>query len=289
MSRATSRARAELSLIAVVAVWGWTFTAVKDATEQVPVFSFLALRFGLAFLVFLPLIRRSSEDEPKSSALFPGLFCGAILALGYALQTLGLTATSSGRSGVITGISVALVPIGVGVLFRQKIRTLEWTGVILALVGFGVLGTGDAPLNKGDLLVLGCAVAFAGHVIALDRWAKGRSARSLAAIQVGTAAALFTGLAIWREGFDGFLAVDRSAAIAIAITGIVATTWAFTVQTRAQQQVSATRIALILALEPVFALIAGAVLRGETLGPSAWVGGGCVLAGMLCAELGPGK
>ena len=282
--------RAELSLIVVVAVWGWAFVAVKEAIERIPLLTFLSLRFSLAFLVFLPLLRRGKgSGNATRSAWIPGLLCGTILALGYALQTLGLAETSSGRSGVITGISVALVPIGIGIFFRQRIRQLEWTGVVLALIGFGILGTGDAPLNWGDLLVLGCAVAFAGHIIALDRWAKGRSAVELAATQVGTAAAVFLALALWHDGLDGFTAIDRSTAIAIAVTGIVATTWGFTVQTRAQQHVSATRIALIVALEPVFALIAGAVLRDEGLGPSAWIGGGCVLAGMLCAELGPRK
>ena len=291
-----SRLAAEGALIAVVALWGWTFVTVKDATESVPVFTFLALRFTLAAIAFAPLLllarrKRGSDDRKSAGArgtITVGVAAGGILALGYGLQTFGLTETTSGRSGVITGVSVALVPIGLGTFFRQKVGRAEWTGVVLALLGFLFLGIGDAPLGSGDFLVLGCAVAFAAHVILLGRAAKGKRVLPLAAIQVSTAAALFIVAALFFEGTAGLPRLDDGAIWrAVAWTGIGATTLGFAIQTRAQQVTSPTRIALILALEPVFALAAGHLGHGESLGLGALVGSGLVLAGMLCAELSP--
>ena len=286
---------AEVALVGVVAVWGWTFVTVKDATESVPIFTFLALRFTVAALGFAPLLllrrRRAATLGQRTgkgrSTVGVGIGAGVILALGYALQTFGLSETASGRSGVITWISVALVPIGMGTLFHQKVRRAEWTGVVLALVGFLILGTGDAPLGAGDLLVLGCAVAFAAHVIALGRWASGRSVVALAAAQVTTAAILFAIAAVIFEGDQGLPQIEGSAWRAVILTGLVATTLGFAVQTRAQQVASPTRIALILALEPVFALLAGHLWHDEKFGLGAILGFGLVLAGMLSAELSP--
>ena len=150
---------------------------------------------------------------------------------------------------------------------------------------------GTVGNHSADLLVLGCAVAFAAHVIALDRLAPGRAVLPLAATQVWTAALLFTAVALWRDRGEwpsgGLSAIPIEVWGAVALTGIVATTLAFSVQTRAQQVSTPTRIALILALEPVFAAVAARIAHDEEIGVEKWVGGGLVIAGMLWAELAP--
>ena len=288
---------AELALIAIVAVWGWTFVAVKEAIEEVPVFTFLAGRFTIAAVAFIPWIlwsRRSTpsvESPPSTPVRKPvvvaGIAIGALLAIGYALQTFGLALIDSGRSGVITGVSTALVPLGAWLILRQRVRAGEWIGVLLALAGFALLGFGDAPLGFGDLLVFGCAVAFAGHVVALGQVARDRPVLPLAFTQVATAAASFTILALFVDGPGAFLEISTNAVEALLITGLVATTLGFSVQTWAQSVSSPTRIVLIIALEPVFAIAAGVIWNGEALSLSILCGAGLVIGGMLCAELSP--
>ncbi|MGA1535007.1 MAG: DMT family transporter [Planctomycetota bacterium] len=298
MAGRSSALGSELALILIVAIWGWAFVWVKDAIGVLPELTFNALRFSVAALAFLPwlLVLRRMPASATASAegrgvLGAGILAGAILALGYALQTLGLERTSAGRSGVITGISVVLVPIMMATLFSQRVRRAEWRGVGLALLGLLLLGVGDQPLGLGDLLVLGCAVAFAAHVVALDRLAPGRSVIRLAAAQVSTAAVLFIVAALLLDGDRGptrdLGALPLEVWGAIALTGLVGTTLAFAVQTRAQQCSTPTRIALILALEPVFALIAGRVEHGESPGGPALFGCVLIVGGMLSAELGP--
>ena len=96
-----------LLLLAVTVVWGWTFVLVKDAITQYPTLPFLELRFLLAVLVMVALVRRL----PTRRELMVGLTAGAVLAGGYLFQTLGLTTTSPGNAGLITGLFVVFTPL----------------------------------------------------------------------------------------------------------------------------------------------------------------------------------
>ena len=74
--------------------------------------------------------------------------------------------------------------------------------------------------------------------------------------------------------------------VALVITSVAASAGAFLIQTRAQREVSPTRTAVILTMEPVFAGLFGFLLAGERLTGRGWLGAGLILAGMLVAELG---
>lgn len=293
---------ADLSLVGIVAVWGYTFVTVKEATETVPVFTFLLLRFGVASLAFVPflLLRRrapaiGSADRGAPSRAGPGLAgvglagvgVGILLGLGYVFQTFGLAHTTPARSGVITGMSVVLVPFGARYALRQRVGTFEWIGVLLAVTGFLLLGTGEGAVGIGELLVLGCAVAFAAQIVALARVAPGRAVLPLAAVQVVTVAVALVVPAAVLEWHDGFPAVSPQAWFAVGLTGLVATTGGFAVQTWAQKITSPTHVALILALEPVFAMGASRIWTGELLTGAALAGAACIVLGMLTAEFGP--
>jgi drug/metabolite transporter (DMT)-like permease len=284
---------ADLALVFIVAVWGWAFVAVKEATEQVPVLTFLALRFTVAALALLPLVLagrsrpKPPETERRGSPRLAGVVLGLILAAGYVLQTFGLVEIGAGRSGVITGVGVVLVPFGAWIFLRQRVRLFEWIGVALALGGFALLGIGEGAIGRGDLLVLASAIALAAHVVALARFAPGSAVVPLAFAQVSTAAIVFAGAALIVDLPAGIPRVSGQVWGAVVMTGIVATALAFVVQTWTQRVTSPTRIALILALEPVFAMLASRFLTDEVFVATALAGAGCILAGMLCAELGP--
>lgn len=72
---------------------------------------------------------------------------------------------------------------------------------------------------------------------------------------------------------------------ALTITSLLATTAAFLIQTGVQKYTTPTRVALIFAMEPVFAALTAYLWAGERLSPSAWLGGIAILAGMILPEL----
>jgi drug/metabolite transporter (DMT)-like permease len=245
-----------LLLLVVTAVWGWTFVLVKDAVTQYPTLPFLQIRFALAFVVIALLVRR----VPTRRELQVGAVIGAVLAAGYLAQTAGLTLTSPGNAGLITGLFVVLTPL-LNRLFGMPIHWWTWSAAVVSLVGLVLLTGGPSGMNAGDLLVLLCAVLFALHIVFLGRWSPGTSSAALALVQMGMCTLLFSAGGTWS-----LRAPNASVWFAIVITGLFASAFGYYVQTWAQAHISANRTALILATEPAWALVAAIALAGQRFG-----------------------
>jgi drug/metabolite transporter (DMT)-like permease len=272
-----------LALLAVTAVWGSTFVMVKDAVERMPVTDFLTWRFALAAVAML-LLRPRSVAGLGSTGRRAGLILGIALGSGYLLQTLGLQHTSAAVSGFITGMFVVLTPLGAAVLLRQAPSATAWLAVAVATVGLALLSLRGLSVGTGELLTLGCAAAFALHIVGLGRWASSYDAFGLAVLQLITVAALCALVAA-----PGGLVVppDASVWFALLVTALAATALAFVVQTWAQAHLPPTRAAVIMTMEPVFAGIFAVAVAGERLGARIVVGAVLVLVAMVLTEVGP--
>jgi drug/metabolite transporter (DMT)-like permease len=280
--------RWELAMVAVTAVWGATFVLVRDAVAQVPPFAFVAYRFLAAALLLAAIRPRLALGGPgRERGLGPlgaGVAIGVALFCGYGFQTVGLQYTTASNAGFITGLSVVLTPLLGAVLLRQAPGRWPVTGACLAAVGLALLSLQRLEVRRGDALVLGCAFAFAAHILLLGRYAPRLDTYRLAVVQLATAGLL----ALAWAAVAGDLVVPATADVwvALAITSVAASAGAFLIQTRAQREVSPTRTAVIFTMEPVFAGLFGFLLAGERLSGRGWLGAGLILAGMLIAELG---
>lgn len=266
---------------------------VKEAVAAFPVFGFLALRFALAWMALLPLwvwVRRGQGSEGPAGGRARhwarGALIGCFLFAGYAFQTAGLQYTTASKAGFITGLSVVLVPLFSAIVLRRPPSRWALLGVGLATVGMFLLSWGgDWRVGLGELLVLGCAFSFAAHITAVGAFAPKGDILSLTVTQIATVAVLSLLASATLEQVQAM----PPAAVwgAAAFTGVLATSFAFGVQTAAQRFTSPTHTALIFAAEPVFAAAFGFLLAGETLGPRELAGCTLILLGMLTAELAP--
>jgi len=278
--------RADLSLVAVAAVWGLTFAAVQRALEEAGPMSFLAARFSLAAaalaLTFRGRALRVSATELRSAALL-----AIWLTAGYGLQTRGLLHTTASKSAFITGLSVVLVPMLSFALSRAVPRLSSAVAVLLAAVGLYLMtAPGAGQFNFGDLLTLGCAAAFALHIATAERVAPRHDPVPLAFWQIALTAAASALLMGTTE--TPRLAITPWTVAALLVTGVLATAAAFAVQMWAQRETSATHVAVIFTGEPVFAAIFARVVQREVLGPAGLLGGALIVGGMLVAQLGAG-
>ena len=262
-------------MLLVTAVWGWTFVLVKGALQHYPTLPFLELRFILAFLVLVVLVRRL----PTRRELRVGLIAGAVLAAGYWTQTVGLTMTSPANSGLITGLFVVFTPL-IDRLFGASLRWWTWIAVAAALTGTVMLVGGPSNIGLGDLLTVACAILYALHIVLLSKWSPGLRSAPLAMVQMGAGALIFTGTGSWSLQAPG-----PNVWFAIVITGVFASALAFYIQTWAQQNLSASRTALILTTEPAWALVAAIVLAGQRFGALQAAGAAIVLAAIVGHEL----
>lgn len=300
------RLLADLGLLGVAAVWGVTFSVVKEATAELPAFHFLAIRFALAALVLVALNpRRFRLVGRKTGAAGPpgagtsvgaarhaGVVIGAFLFGGYALQTLGLQTTTPSKAGFITGLAVVIVPLISALFWRERLPGTAVAGVVLATAGLGLLtlnGAGVGPVHgplfrAGDLLVLGGALSFALHIIAVGKFSVHHDPVVLAAVQIAATSAASAIMAWVVEPPVAIPAIPNDVWWAIVLTGVFATSVAFLVQTTAQRFTSSTHTALIFTMEPVFAATYSYVFLGEPLTLRGLAGGLLVLAGMLVAQ-----
>lgn len=284
---------ATAGLLATTAVWGSTFLVVKDAIASVPVLDFLGLRFTLAFAVMLAV-------RPKALAVLGragwrhGVLLGLVLGAGYMTQTFGLQTASASVSGFVTGLFVVFTPLIGAVLLRQRVPGAVWVAVVLAAVGLGLISLHGLSIGRGELLTVVGAFFFALHIVGLGEWSHRHDAYALAVVQIGTVAALSLLLAVARNAAHGAgpgphlltLPPHPAGWMAIALTALLATAAGFFLQTWSQARMPATRAAVVLTMEPVFAGLTG-VLAGETLAVRGWIGAALVLAAMYAVELRP--
>lgn len=285
---------ADLTLLAVAFVWGATFVIVQNAIAFLDPNTFNALRFAIAALfltgVLLVVARRNGRSVFSWKLTAAGLFIGFWLFGGYALQTIGLLYTSPSKAGFITGLSVVLVPLFSYLFLKEAMTWPKLLGVGLAVVGLYLLAfSGTLSLNLGDLLVFGCAICFALQIVFTGRFAPHFAALPLAIVQLWTVALLSLLYALFFENWQQALLwntyLQADVFWGLLITSIFATAFAFLAQTALQKKTSATHVALIFALEPVFAALTAYFWIDEVMTAKQLAGGALIFSGMILAEL----
>ena len=272
----------DLALVGAALCFGGTFLVVQDAVERVEPIPFLAVRFTIGALVLWPLARRRPG---RPGEWRDGIRCGLALLAGYVFQTIGLQYTDSATSAFITYQLVVFVPLLEALVHRRRPHPATLAGVTLAVVGLVLLTDPSASggFGRGEVLTLGCALAFGVHVLLVADAAQRHDPIRLTAIQVGVVGALCAGPGLAMGGY-GFPVPALGAA---AATAVIATAGAFVLQVSGQRYVPATRAALLLLLEPVFAAVLAA-LSDDPLRTTQLVGAGVILVAILVSELVPG-
>jgi drug/metabolite transporter (DMT)-like permease len=270
-----------LALVLVTAVWGVTFVQVKDAVEVYPLFAFLAVRYAIATGV-LGLAGATRVRTLGRAGLLAGVVLGVLLGFGVGLQTAGLERTTVSSTGFITGLYVVLTPLFGLLLFRTRVGREVWLGVALSLVGLAMLSGVRVGSTTGDALVLASTSAQALQIVMVERYATLYDAIALTLVEIATCFVGFLAIALAL----GDLSVPHGWTVwgALVVTAVFASALAYLIQIWAQRRLSAARIALVFALETVFAGLFGYVLNGDRLGWLGWGGCSLILAGILLAE-----
>jgi drug/metabolite transporter (DMT)-like permease len=284
---------ADITLLFVTIVWGSTFVLVQNAISSLRPFSFNGIRFFIAAVVlilWLVFFERKQLRLLNKKLVFTGMFIGFWLFLGYATQTVGLLYTTSSKAGFITGLSVVLVPLFSMILLKQTLSKNAIFGVIIATFGLFFLTVTDiSGFNIGDVLVLICALSFALHIIFTGKFTDQFPTLLLTIIQLTTVSLLsiissliFEDL---RASLQSNVLFSSNVFIALFITSVFATALAFLAQTNFQKFTTTTRVALIFAMEPVFAAITGFIWAHDRLTLTAIFGCILIFLGMIFAEM----
>lgn len=291
----STRLRGDLFLLLAATIWGLSFVAQRVGADHMGPFAFNGARFALGAVSLLPVIalfdhlrtRRGEDTDRRGrtrAAFLPGVVGGTVLFTASWLQQWGLTWTTAGKAGFITGLYIVLVPI-FGLAFRHRTGLATWVGALLALLGlYGLSVRGDFTLAPGDGLVLISGVFWAGHILVVDRFAD-LDALRFSAVQFATTAALSLAAAGLFEPapFAGL----QAAAVPIFYGGALSVGVGYTLQVFGQREAAPAAAAIILSMEAVFAALGGIVLLGEPLTWREITGFGLMLAGILVSQRTP--
>lgn len=265
--------------MAAALLFGTTFVVMKSAVETAEPVPFISARFLLAALVLAPLALRA---RPTPGLLRDSSWAAAALGAGYVFQTVGLQYTTGSVSAFVTYLFVVIVPVMSALFLKHLPAPATVAGLVLATFGLILLTGGAGSLGRGELLTLGCAFAFAAHVVILSVVSPRHDPWQLTAMQMAMvgAALVIPGLI-----FGGF-AFEAKAWVAAGYTAVAASAGALGLQTWGQRLIGPTRTSLLLMLEPVSAALLGYFV-GDRLGIPGVIGALLILAGIALAEFLP--
>lgn len=290
-------------LLTTALIWGVAFVAQREGGEVLGPYMFTSLRFFLGAIVLLPVIRimdhlgndkkekKANSDKEKNAnnknthkMWIAGIICGTILSSFTILQQLGLYyGTTAGKAGFLTSCYIVLVPI-LGLFIKRKCKINVWIAVAITVVGLYLLCINESfGMQKGDIFILACSLLCAVHILVVDHVSVDIDGVRLSCIQflvAGTVALIPTFLIDVQSGqvTNEYLEAaftNRSLWIALLYTGICSSGIAYTFQILGQRNFNPTIASLLMSLESVFSVIAGAIILQERMGTREVIG--CVL------------
>jgi len=274
-------------------IWGTAFVAQSVGMDYIEPFTFQAVRSLIGVTALLPIIwlmdlRRDGGKTFKTKWLDKhlwktGLWCGIALFIASGLQQVGLVYTDAGKAGFITAMYIVLVPV-LGLLFRQKVTPLVWLSVVLAVVGLYLLSAaGVSAINFGDLLLMGCAAAFAVQITLVDRMAQNLDGLRLNFVQFFVNAMISTVVMFLFE--TPVLENILNCLVPLLYTGVMSSGVAYSLQIIGQQHLEPAPASLIMSLESVIAALSGWALLGERMTVTELCGCALVFLGVILSQL----
>ena len=285
--------RGTFSLLMATLIWGCAFIAQSVGMELIGPFTFQAVRCTLAVAFLIPAATvldlgkcslSKSLDKWKNPLLWKsGIICGSALFVAASLQQVGLVYTDAGKAGFITAMYIVLVPI-LGFFLGQKPPKTAVISVVLAVIGLYLLScVGVSQINTGDMLILGCAMAFAVQITCIDRLAGDLDGLRLNCIQSLVVAVLSIPFMLITETVQ--LENILACWMPLGFAGILSMGVAYSLQIIGQKDLEPTTASLIMSLESVIAALAGWLILNEVM--TGWEFTGCILvfAAVILSQL----
>ena len=278
-------------------IWGTAFVAQDLCADSIGTFAFNATRYFVAVLALLVVIAisdRAKKNKPVLTAeekkaankqlWLGGLCCGVALAVASNFQQAGLVAgTDAGKAGFITALYVVLVPV-FGLFFKRKVSLPVWIAVVCSVVALYLLCIkGDFSLAAGDLLILVCAVCFAVHILVIDHFTAYCDGVKLSCLQFLFAGIISAVCMFLFEDVD--FAAIWSCILPLLYVGIFSCGVGYTLQILAQKDSNPTVVTILLSLESVFAVIAGAIILHQQMTAREYIGCVVMFVAVILAQI----
>ena len=282
-----------LILLGCSVIWGSAFVAQSAAMAYgMEPFAFTAVRMLVGAACLMPFIylRRKTAipaaKEGKVRLVRSGVLIGLTVAVASWLQQVGLQYTTAGKGAFLTALYILLVPIVGAAFFHRKTGVWTWLCLVIGGAGLYFLSiTETFTLEKGDALVVLCALVFTLQILLVDRFAPEFDALTLCCLEFLTAGLLsFLPMAMF-EGF-GFVNI-RPALWCILYCGVFSCGIAYWLQIVGQRHLPPALASLIMSFESVFGAIFGALILHERMTGRELLGCGLIFLALVLSQVLP--
>jgi len=268
-----------------VAVWGAGYVATKIGLQSAPPFTFLSLRFAFGLACLAPVVLIWKPQWPRTRPewihlVIAGLLMHAVqLGGSHYAQYLGM---SAGVAALIIACQPLVTAIVVSGWMHEKLAPRQWVGVILGLAGVAAVVWHKIDIREvtaGSLA--GTLIALAAVTVATlyqRKFSPKADLKAASVVQFAASLAVLVPLAVTVEHFEVDWSWNMLAAIAFLV--IFASILAVNALHLLMRQGEATRVASMMYLPPVFAVVLEAALFGVVPSAPALAGIALTCAGV---------
>jgi len=282
-----SHYKAELLLLSITVFWGISFPFTKFALENFSPIALVFLRFSITVVVFLIIYYKKLKLRGFKEWRY-GFILGFLLFLGFITQTTGMKYTTASNSAFITGANVLLVPFALFFIAKRKPKLQNLIGVVIVTIGLYFLtGIGDSPMNYGDFITMFCTIAFALHVVLLDKYSKITDIIHLVFGQFLSMAVLSF---IYMMAVEVFINKNfqmeftANSTMLVLFLALFGTLLVFFLMTKFQGMTNPIKASIIYNMEQVFATFFAFFLLDERLTFSQILGAVVMITGLIISE-----
>ncbi|UZE09258.1 DMT family transporter [Pseudomonas sp. B21-053] len=285
-----------LKLAAVTMIWGGTFVAGRFLADSLSPLFAASLRFlfaSVALLLFLllarvPLVKPSWRQWAQLALLgFFGIFFYN-LCFFYGLHYI-----NASRASLIVALNPAVIGLASWLLFKERLSRAKVAGIAICIAGAGMvivsrnpqLLAANADAWIGDLLIFGCVLSWGIYSLFSKELNQtlGPVQTVTYSVLLGTAMLWITSALRGELSVDALLSLGPQQWLSLMYLGVLGSALAYIGYYDGIRKIGATRSGVFIALNPLTAVILGALLLGEQLTLAMCLGGGLILAGIyLC-------
>lgn len=272
-----------LALFFISLIWGTSFLVIKHILLNTTPFSYLSLRFGIAFLLML-LLHCRKLSHPRQLFSWEGVISGLLLSGVYILSSIGVEYTSASNATFITNLFMIFTPFFEVIFYKHHLLKKYIYASFLGVLGFFFIsGLSDLSFNMGDGLMLISAIFLAIHLICTEQFTKKRSAENLVTTEAGVVFVITLCTGALSNSLT--LPTESITYLFIAYLAVFSTIIAFEVIAKAEKYIESTQTAIIISMQGVWALLFALGLQLETLSIHKVAGVIIMTAAIIVAEV----
>lgn len=290
----TKRLRGNILLFIAAFIWGTAFVGQRAGVQVLHGCTFNGIRSFIGCLSLLPLVffmdyrakkTGSYKKENIPLLIIGGIVCGVLLFVASTAQTVAMVDADEGKAGFMTTLYLVIVPF-LGLFAGKRVRPIILLSVVFAVAGLYFLcvekGTGFL-FDKSERLLLLCALVFALHILAADYFSPKVNGVKLSCLQFLTVGIISLVYIVFvdKPSMESIL----ECAVPLLYLGIMSSGVAYTLQIVAQKDTEPTVASIIMSMESLFALLAGAAFSGVMPGPRSLVGCGFMMVAIILVQL----